>query len=63
MSTDLSPLVSEFETDEQEASYTTWLRVKVNASLADPRPNTPHDTVMANARTLLDSKKKIRAAS
>jgi hypothetical protein len=34
----LSPLVSEFETEEQEASYTAWLQAKVQASLDDPRP-------------------------
>jgi len=63
MSTVLSPLVSEFETEEQEASYTAWLKAKVQASLDDQRPNIPHDKVMAEARALLDSKKKIRAAS
>jgi hypothetical protein len=40
-----SPIVSEFETAEQEASYTAWLRAKVAASLADPRPPIPHDEV------------------
>ncbi|KJS68061.1 MAG: stability determinant [Serpentinimonas sp.] len=45
MSAALSPLVSEFETAEQEASYTAWLRAKVAASLADPRPPIPHDEV------------------
>lgn len=45
MSTALSPLVSEFETTEQEASYTAWLQAKVAASLADPRPAIPHDEV------------------
>jgi hypothetical protein len=45
MSTALSPLVSEFETTEQEASYNEWLRAKVEASLADPRPAIPHDEV------------------
>lgn len=38
-----SPIVSEFETEEQEANYTAWLRAKVEASLADPRPAIPHD--------------------
>ena len=45
MSTVLSPLVSEFETVKQEASYTAWLQAKVAASLADPRPAVPHDEV------------------
>lgn len=41
----ISPLVSEFETTEQEASYTAWLKSKVAASLADSRPAIPHDEV------------------
>ncbi len=49
MSAVLSPIVSEFETEEQEASYTVWLKAKVQASLNDPRPNIPHDQVMAKA--------------
>ncbi len=53
-STALSPLVSEFETVEQEASYTEWLRAKVAASLADPRPAVPHDEVMAEMDALIE---------
>lgn len=53
MSTKLSPLVSEFETEEQEASYTAWLQAKVAASLADPRPAIPHDEVMAEMDALI----------
>jgi hypothetical protein len=49
----LSPIVSEFETEEQEASYTAWLKAKVQASLDDTRPGIPHDKVMAEARALL----------
>ncbi len=45
MSEALSPIVSEFETVEQEAAYTAWLQAKVAASLADPRPPIPHDEV------------------
>lgn len=54
MSIALSPLVSEFETLEQEASYTAWLQAKVAASLADPRPAIPHDEVMAEMDALID---------
>ncbi|BAO80160.1 hypothetical protein SRAA_0306 [Serpentinimonas raichei] len=55
MSVALSPLVSEFETAEQEASYTAWLQAKVAASLADPRPPIPHDEVMAEMDALIDA--------
>ena len=58
----LSPLVSEFETEEQEASYTAWLKAKVQASLDDPTPSSPHDEVMTEARALLAAKKEARAA-
>ena len=62
MNTFLSPLVSEFETAEQEASYTAWLKAKVQASLDDPRPNIPHDQVMARMRAMLDAKMETRVA-
>ena len=42
MTATLDPLVSEFDTPEQEADYTAWLREQVAASLADPRPSIPH---------------------
>ena len=52
-----SPLVSEFETPEQAASYETWLKAKVAASLADDRPVIPHDEVMAEMRAIIAAKK------
>ena len=54
MSAVFSTLASEFETAEQEASYTAWLKAKVAASLADPRPTIPHDEVMAEMDALID---------
>jgi hypothetical protein len=62
MSTQLSPIVSEFETEEQAASYDAWFRAKVKASLEDPRPSIPHDVVMAEMRELIESKLKTRHA-
>ncbi|AWY43988.1 antitoxin [Pseudomonas putida] len=62
MSTELSPIVSEFETEEQAASYDRWFRAKVQASLDDPRPSIPHDQVMAEMQTLLEAKRKQRNA-
>lgn len=53
MSTVLSPIISEFETIEQENSYNEWLRTKAAASLADPRPAIPHDEVMAEMENLI----------
>ena len=48
-----SPIVSEFESAEQEASYLLWLEAKVAKSLADPRPPVPHDEAMARIRRKL----------
>jgi hypothetical protein len=45
MNAPLSPIVSEFETKEQETSYTTWLQAKVAKSLSDTRPAIPHDEI------------------
>ena len=48
-----SPIVSEFDTREEEAAYIEWLRAKVAASLADPRPPVPHDQAMAEIRDII----------
>ena len=53
MSAVLSPIISEFETLEQEASYIVWLKAKVQASLDDSRPGIPHDQVMAEMDALI----------
>jgi hypothetical protein len=49
----LSPLVSEFDTSDQEARYLAWLNAKIEKSLQDPRANVPHDQVMEQMRVLL----------
>lgn len=53
-----SPIVSEFDSAELEASYLTWLRKKVAASLADPRPPVPHDEAMARIHATLAKHEK-----
>jgi len=54
MSTPLDPIVSEFETQEQADSYDRWFRERVQRSLDDPRPGTPHDEVMAEMDALIN---------
>jgi len=44
------PLIYEFDTDAQEASYDAWLKAKVQKALNDPRPSIPHDEAMARIR-------------
>lgn len=45
-----SPIVSEFGSEEEEQAYLLWLKAKVEASRADPRPPVPHDEAMARIR-------------
>ena len=59
----LSPIVSEFETDEQAASYDRWFRAKVQTALDDPRPGIPHDEAMAMVEQRLEDKRKTRRAA
>jgi hypothetical protein len=57
----LSPIVSEFDTQEQADSYDHWFRAKVQAAIDDPRPSIPHDLAMAKVQVLLEEKRKARA--
>lgn len=63
MSAQLSPIVSEFETQEQADSYDRWFRAKVQEALDDPRPSIPHDEAMALVEQRLEAKRKARAGS
>ena len=38
--------------------YDAWFRAKVQDALSDPRPATPHDQVMQEARALIDGKRR-----
>ena len=51
------PLVSEFQSPEQEKSYDAWLQAKVKRSMEDPRPHISHDEVMTKMSSLLDKLK------
>ena len=61
MSAVLSPIVSEFETVEQEASYDQWFRAKVEEALHSEKPRLPHDAAMAKVQTMLEERRKARA--
>ena len=53
MSGEFSPIVSEFESAEQEASYKEWFKSEVEASLVDNSPTTPHNQVMAEMDSII----------
>ena len=57
----LDPRVSEFETEEQAASYDRWFRAKVEAALKDDRPRIPHDQVMAEMGAIIQKAERRRA--
>jgi hypothetical protein len=46
----LDPIVSEFETEAQAASYDRWFRAKVQTAIDDPGELIPHDEAMARVR-------------
>jgi hypothetical protein len=61
MSVQLSPIVSEFETEEQAASYDRWFRAKVLEAINSTKPRLPHDEAMAKVQAALEERRKIRA--
>jgi hypothetical protein len=40
------PIVSEFETSEQEAEHTAWIRSELQRRQNDLRPPVPHDEIV-----------------
>ena len=56
-----SPIVSEFETEEQEARYDQWFHAKVEEALRSDKPRQPHDAAMANIQAMLEVRRKDRA--
>ncbi|MDP3976919.1 MAG: stability determinant [Pseudomonas sp.] len=61
MSAQLSPIVSEFETEEQAASYDRWFRAKVLEAMNSTKPRLPHDEAMAKVQAALEERRKARA--
>ena len=58
----LSPIESQFATVEEAEAYDAWFRAKVQASLDDERPLTPHDQVMATLRAIVEAKRSSNAS-
>lgn len=54
----LDPLIYEFDTEEQAASYDRWFRAQVQAAIDDPRPSVPHDEAMARVRATIQAAKR-----
>ncbi len=60
--TTLDPRISEFETEEQAASYDDWFRAKVQEAIDDKRPRIPHDQVAQRIETILAELRVRKAA-
>jgi len=60
--TQLDPLVSGFDTQEQAHHYEQWFRAKVQQALEDEHGFLPHDAAMAEADAMLMHKRAQRAA-
>ena len=57
----LSPIVSEFETQEQETSYGQWFKAGVEEALRSENPCLPHVAAMAKLQIMLEEWRKARA--
>ena len=57
----LDPLVSEFDTEEQEKKYDAFFRNKVQRSIQDTTPNVSHDQAMLLVQQELKRRKEERA--
>ncbi|WP_306606813.1 hypothetical protein [Azonexus sp.] len=53
MSKTISPIISEFDTDEQAAHHDGWFKAQVAASIEDDQPCLPHDQVMAELEAII----------
>ena len=61
MNVRLSPVVSQFDTEEQEASHDQWFRAKVEEAMRSEKPRLPHDAAMVKVQAMLDERRKARA--
>lgn len=57
----LDPIVSEFETDEDETAYDAWFRAQVEATLASTAPRIPYEEVMARVRATIERNRRARS--
>ena len=61
MTVRLSPIVSQFDTEEQEASHDQWFRAKVEEAMRSEKPRPPQDAAMVKVQAMLDERRKARA--
>lgn len=59
----LSPIVSEFETEEQESSYNQWFRAKVDEALRSQKPRLQNDAAMSQVQVMLEERRLTHQAN
>lgn len=57
----LSPIVSEFETEQQAQAYNAWFAAKVQEALSSKLPRLAHDAALAKVQAELGERRKSRA--
>ena len=57
----MTPIESEFATSEDAEAHDLWFRAKVAAALASDAPVIPHDEVMAEAKAILETRRRAAA--
>ncbi len=60
MNTQLDPLISEFDTQEQADSYDRWFRGKVQEAMDSDKPALPHSEAMAKLDRLMTERRRQR---
>ena len=61
MTVRLSPIVSQFDTEPQEASHDQWFRAKVEEAMRSEKPRLPNDAALAKVQALIEERRKARA--
>lgn len=56
--TRFSPIESEFASSDEAMAYDAWFRAKVQKALDSNAPSVPHDTVMAEMRSIVERKRR-----
>lgn len=58
MNTQLDPLISEFDTQEQADSYDRWFRGKVQEAMDSDKPALPYAEAMAKLDRLMAERRR-----
>jgi len=49
--------IDEFDTEEQDAAHTAWIRAELTRRMSAPEEVFPHEQVMAEMKAIIESKR------